>query len=119
MAGIEGLKAAGTLTSQLITVSSGLLAFTVTFAEKFKPSASPMAAAPLSLKISWVCFAVSIVVGFWTLMALTGTLTEIDRAVPESNPGRWNIRIPAIAMCVIFLCGVVFLIAAGWTLAGP
>jgi hypothetical protein len=97
MAGTESLKSAGTLTGQLITVSSGLLAFTVTFAEKFTPKGAEIEA-PLPLKISWVCFALSILIGFWTLMALTGTLTEIDRAVPESNPARWNIRIPAMAM---------------------
>ena len=33
---------------------------------------------PAVLELSWVCFAVSILIGFWTLMALTGTLTQID-----------------------------------------
>ncbi len=51
-------------------------------------------------------------------MALTGTLTDIDRGIPESNPKRWNIRIPAIAMFAVFFIGLIFLIAAGWTIAG-
>jgi hypothetical protein len=113
----EGLKAASTLTGQLITVSSGLLAFTVTFVEKFTPKDAPIAA-PTALKASWVCFALSIVFGFWTLMALTGTLTQLDRGVAETNPERWNSRIPAIIMFGLFLLGVVFLIAAGWVMAG-
>src|ERR1700674_923114 len=117
-AGIESLKAAGTLTAQLITVSSGLLAFTVTFAEKFTPKNADIAP-PLPLKISWVCFAVSILLGFWTLMALTGTLTQIDRSIPETNPERWNIRIPAICMFAVFFLSVIFLIGAGWTIVGP
>jgi hypothetical protein len=115
--GIESLKAASTLTGQLITVSSGLLAFTVTFGEKFTLKGADINV-PLPLKISWVCFAVSILLGFWTLMAVTGTLTEIDRAVAERNPERWNIRVPAMAMFGVFFLGVIFLIAAGWTIAG-
>jgi hypothetical protein len=115
--GIEGLKAANTLTGQLITISSGLLAFTVTFAEKFTPKGEAISP-PVALKISWVCFAVTILVGFWTLMALTGTLNELDRGHPETNPARWNSRIPAMIMFALFLLGVIFLIAAGWTIAG-
>src|SRR6266481_7617563 len=67
--GIEGLKASNTLTSQLITISSGLLAFTVTFAEKFTRKGEAITP-PTALKIAWVCFAVTILLGFWTLMAL-------------------------------------------------
>jgi hypothetical protein len=116
-AGIEGLKAATAVTAQLITVGSGLLAFTVTFAEKFTPKGAEITP-PMALKISWGCFAISILLGFWTLMALTGTLTEIDRSIAESNPARWNSRIPAIAMFAVFFLAVIFLIAAGWTIAG-
>src|SRR3954453_2244111 len=115
--GIEGLKAAGTLTGQLITVSAGFLALTLTFAQKFAAKNAPISP-PLLLKVSWACFALSILIGFWTLMALTGTLTEIVRSIPESNPARWNSRIPAITMFGVFFLGVVFLIGAGWTMVG-
>ncbi len=113
----EGLKAASTLTGQLITVSAGLLAFTVTFAEKFTPKDHPISV-PTALKLSWVCFAVDILIGFWTLMAITGTLDVLDHGQAETNPERWNIRIPALIMFAVFLLGIVFLIAAGWTVAG-
>jgi hypothetical protein len=115
--GIEGLKASNALTSQLITVAAGLLAFTVTFAEKFTPKDQPIAP-PVTLKISWVCFALAILFGFWTLMALNGTLNQLDHGTAETNPGRWNSRLPALAMFFIFLMGVGFLIAAGWMIAG-
>jgi hypothetical protein len=111
-AGIEGLKAANTLTSQVITVAAGLVAFTVTFAEKFTPAGKPITLPP-ALKLSWLCFTVTIVFGFWTLMAITGTLGEIDRGQRETNPKRTNIIIPAFIMLVIFLLGVILLIAAG------
>lgn len=116
MASIEGLKAVNALAAQIITVSSGLLAFTVTFAEKFAPKDGPILA-PGKIRISWVLFAVTILLGFWTLMAAAGTLDEIDRGGPESNPRRWNIRIPAVLMLGAFLLAVVFLIMAGWSLA--
>lgn len=115
--GIEGLKASNALTSQLITVAAGLLAFTVTFAEKFTPKDNPIEP-PTALKISWVCFVVSIVFGFWTLMALNGTMNQLDRGQAETNPQRWNIRLPAFGMFLVFLAGIIFLIAAGWTIAG-
>ncbi|WP_342712869.1 hypothetical protein AAFG13_18100 [Bradyrhizobium sp. B124] len=115
--GIEGLKASNALTGQLITVAAGLLAFTITFAEKFTPKDQPIVV-PGTLKASWVCFAVSIVFGFWTLMALNGTLNQLDRGEAETNPARWNIRVPAIAMFSVFLLGTVLLIWAGWTIAG-
>jgi hypothetical protein len=116
--GTEGLKAAASLTGQLITVSAGLLAFTVTFAEKFTPKDGTISP-PMALKVSWVLFAVTILAGFWTLMALTGTLNDIDRGGAEKNPKRSNISIPAFIMLALFIIGVISLIVAGWTIAGP
>jgi hypothetical protein len=115
MAGVEGLKAANALVAQIVTVSAGLLAFTVTFAEKFTPK-DQMISPPASLKVAWICFAVTILFGFWTLMATTGTLNEIDSGKAESNPERWNIRIPAALAILVFLMGAVALIVAGWTM---
>jgi hypothetical protein len=115
--GIEGLKAANTLTAQAITVAAGLLAFTVTFAEKFVPTGKPFVL-PATLKISWVCFTITIVFGFWTLMAVAGTLLQVDRGQPETNPNRTNIQIPAVLTFLVFLAGIIALILAGWSLAG-
>jgi hypothetical protein len=116
MAGIEGLKAINTLVGQMITVASGLLAFTVTFVEKFTPKDTSIQA-PWTLKTSWVSLVLTIVFGFWTLMAAAGTLNEIDEGKPESNPARWNIRLPALLMIAAFLAALSFLIAAGWAIS--
>ena len=116
--GIEGLKAANTLTAQVITVAAGLVAFTVTFAEKFTPQGKPITL-PAALKISWACFALTILVGFWTLMAVAGTLLQIDRGQPETNPERNNIRIPAGIMFVLFFLGVLSLMQAGCSIHSP
>jgi hypothetical protein len=112
--GIEGLKAANSLTAQVITVAVGLLAFTVTFAEKFTPAGKQFAL-PIALKISWLCFAATIVFGFLTLMAVAGTLLQIDLGQPETNPKRTNINIQAIIMFALFLIGAISLIVAGWS----
>jgi hypothetical protein len=87
----------------------------VTFAEKFTPAGEQIAL-PTALKISWVCFAATIVFGFWTLMAVAGTLLQIDRGEPETNPNRRNIQIPALIMFGLFLAGVISLMTAGWSL---
>jgi hypothetical protein len=116
VAGVEGIKAITTLVGQMITLSSGLLAFTVTFVEKFTPKDTPIQA-PWTLRTSWVWLVLTILFGFWTLMAAAGTLNEIDRGMPDSNPGRWNIRIPAMLMIGAFLFALGFMIAAGWTIS--
>jgi hypothetical protein len=116
--GIEGLKAANTLTSQVITVAAGLVAFTVTFAEKFTPKDQPISL-PIMLKLSWACFALTILVGFWTLMAVAGTLLQIDRGGAETNPTRSNIRIPAGIMFVLFFFGVLSLMQTGCSIHTP
>ncbi len=111
--GIEGLKAANTLTSQVITVAAGLIAFTVTFAEKFTPAGKAISL-PFAMKVSWICFGLTVIVGFWTLMAIAGTLLEIDRDGSESNSSRSNIQIPARIMFFLFLLGVISMIIAGF-----
>jgi hypothetical protein len=113
--GVESLKAANGLASQVISVAAGLLAFTVTFAEKFTPPGKPLAL-PTSLKISWVCFVVTIVIGFWTLLAVMGSLEDIDRGGTETNKKRSNIKIPASLMFLFFLAGVGFLMIIGLTI---
>jgi putative Mn2+ efflux pump MntP len=112
--GIEGLKAANTLTGQVITIAAGLVAFTVTFAEKFTPKDKPVSL-PATLKFSWVCFALTILVGCWTLMALL----QIDRGGAETNPTRSNIRIPAAIMFALFFLGVLSLMQAGCSIHTP
>jgi hypothetical protein len=107
----ESLKAASGLTSQVITVAAGLLAFTVTFVEKFTPKGQALSP-PMSLKLSWVCFAISIVLGFVTSMAIVGSIST------GGGPYDKNICYPALGMFGLFLLGVISLIYAGWTIAG-
>jgi hypothetical protein len=100
-----GLERAYETTKQVVTLSSGIIAFTVTFAKEFPGGV------PWSLRISWVLYCLSVMLGVWTLLAITGTFDELDRGV-ESNPARANIRLPAMLMVLTFIGGVV---ATMWT----
>lgn len=113
MTGIEGLKSANALTSQIITISSGLLAFTVTFVEKFVPKGQNIST-PNDIKISWFLFIITIFFGFWTLATITGTLDNIDLGKSNENNKRSNIFIPTILMYSSFILALIFLIFAGW-----
>ena len=112
----KGLDRAYETTKQVITLSTGIIALTVTFAKEFKVSDTDLSV-PLSLKISWLLYCAALVFGVWTLMAITGTLDELDRGGEEANRGRTNIRIPAGVMILAFVGGVVTTIWSGFLIA--
>ena len=59
-------------TKQLITLSTAIIAFTVTFGKDFL--GKPDNFGRTLVVISWVGFLASVIFGVWTLLALTGTL---------------------------------------------
>lgn len=111
MAAVEGLKAINAVVTQTITTSAALLAFTVTFAEKFKAEGA-MFSLPWPLLGSWFAFAATIVFAFFTLLAVAGNIVNV-----ETKPGA-IINMNAITkiggwMVGAFGLGIVLLIAAG------
>lgn len=115
--GLEAFKAANALLSQLITVSAGLLTFTVTFVSYFKPSPqSAGLSAPLSIELCWVLLVLTIIFGFWALGAVVGTINRIETDKPE-NETYSNINIPTTLMLLSFLASIVALTVAGFHLA--
>lgn len=92
------------LTKQLLTLSTGIIAITVTFSKDVFGS---MAATSNSWMIgSWVSYVASILFGVWTLMALTGTLEPApDQQVDASIRGA-NVRIPSLFQILLFLTGI-------------
>jgi hypothetical protein len=109
---MEALKAATSLTSQVITVAAGLLTFTVTFVEKFTPKNEALSS-PLSLKVSWLLFVATILFGFLTSMAIVGTM--------NSGGGAYGRSITTMALLMLgsFLLGVITLTVAGGAMTGP
>lgn len=124
---VEGLKAAMELTKQIITLSTGVIAITVTFYEKFGTHESGTSGLlPLSIQVAWISFGLTILSSIWTLAAITGTLDCVDQkangrelseyqkaAVEKLSSGR-HIRIPGLAMYGFFMVGMFFTIASGW-----
>jgi len=77
---IEGFKAAIDIAKQVIALSTGAVAFTVTFLDKFVSRPTGQAAAiPASLYVAWVLFGAAIFFAMFQLMGITGSLESIDR----------------------------------------
>src|SRR5690242_15711220 len=105
-----GFNFAKDLATQLITLSTGLLALSATFTKDIfnkRPSSSER-----FLKTAWVSLVVSIVFGVWTFSALTGTLMPVG---PSNMPSLvsgfgGNVRVPAALQVATFLIGTVVLL---------
>lgn len=87
---------------QLITLATGMIALSITFAKDFV-STVPAAARMMALW-SWGAFLLSVLCGLWALLALTGTL-EADPAVPVSIRGK-NVTIPTALQIALFVAGL-------------
>ena len=113
--GAEGLKATADLAKQIITLGSALITATVTFADKFRDTATSIPLAPPpTLMWAWGAYLFSAGFAVWTLMAVTGSLNELDRTGTETNGTRANSGIPGALMLVSFLVGLLFTAVAGY-----
>ncbi len=104
-----GFTFAKEVATQLITLSTGILALSITYHKDI------VKGAPLSreglLRSAWCAHLVSILGGVWTLMALTGTLMPVNprgRGVPLEFG--WNVRMPASLQVFGFFLGIVLLV---------
>ncbi len=110
MALIDAFTLASTTVVQVITLTSGVLALTVTFAKDYLIKSKDSGFIPL--KVSWACEVVSLFAGIWGLMALTGQIasTEVD------SPSVWSykVTIPVGIQIVSFFVAMVALVVAGY-----
>ena len=96
---------------QFITLATGLIALTITFAKDFiSPTSGEIRFYAL---ISWIFLLVSIIFGLFALMALTGTLGNKKEQISESSINQKNIAIPASMQILFFIMGLVFLLIFG------
>jgi hypothetical protein len=71
------LESASSLAKDLTTTAVAIVGLSITFLKDVREgSPGPRAWA---LKAAWVCYVVSTIFGFWTLMALTGTMEKLAR----------------------------------------
>lgn len=125
---LEGPKAETETAKQIINLSTGAVAFTVTFLEKFQThgNGTPIEM-PLGLYVAWVLFAAAIGCALWYLMALNGnisaiarnengwTLTAAEQLSADGDEG--NTKIPGLLMIASFFFAVVALVWVGFALA--
>jgi hypothetical protein len=107
-------KSASDLAQQLITLSTSILALTITFTKDILKNPSQKSIA--SIKIAWLVYLLSIIFGIWTLMAVTGTLAPINHQ--DCNPKlqiMGNIRFPAALQIISFIIGTALIIWYGFS----
>lgn len=88
-------------TKQLISLSTGVLAVTITFLSDVAGGGQPADGIGF-LKAAWVLYLISIALGLLTLMSLTGTL---EMTAPDAEqPSIWNsaIRMFSTAQVLTF-----------------
>jgi len=98
-------------TKQLITLSTGIIALTVTFSKDVFHNPSGL---PLKLLVgSWFSFLISVCLGVWTLLALTGTLEPMPKSPAQNGAGPnppsirgSNVTIPSLLQIIAFLAGL-------------
>ena len=120
---IEGLKAQADIAKQIIGLSTGAVAFTVTFIEKFTTGTDKTLTAPVGLYICWSLFGVAIIFAMWYLMAVTGSIEAVDRKKngwpmtpaqeQSANGDSGNLKFPGVAMVLAFLAAVAAMIVVG------
>jgi len=106
---MDAVNAASDLSKQLISLSSGIIALTITFT---KDSVHDSKRARRLISIAWVGYFLSILCGIWELMAITGTLEPIDGHAEPSIRGS-NVVIPSMAQILTFAVSTLLIIAFG------
>jgi hypothetical protein len=89
-------------TKQMIALAVGILTITATFHDDLAKAKHPPPT--WSMQWAWICYAVSVCAGAWTLMALTGSLA---RGNGEPDIYGRNIRLPSGLQVISFAAGVV------------
>ncbi len=92
--------------TQLITLATGVIGISVTFAKDVRERSKPGDRALLFR--SWIALLLSIVFGIWTLSALTGSLAHDD--VSTDAIYRFNVALPSALQIIVFLIGIGILI---------
>ena len=77
---VEGLKSYQECTKQILTISAGVMALTVTFWDKIYSHGDKVPLTPTTvIELSWILFIVTDLCAIWVLMATTGSLLAFDR----------------------------------------
>lgn len=100
-------------TKQFTTLSTGMIALTITFSKEFL---GPAATEDRDLALwAWAAFIASVFFGLWTLLALTGTLEPVSKGGEPPAPSirQPNITIPSALQIITFFAGLVLTVLFG------
>ncbi|MDA8295260.1 MAG: hypothetical protein M0004_01505 [Actinomycetota bacterium] len=115
---------------QVLTLSTAIVTITVTFLTSVIKQAAP--STRLWIHLSWLGFALAVLFGVWTLLALSGSVaTRTERTSRKSGDARGNatagaaasaapsiysanVRMPALLQMVCFVAALVCTIVFGW-----
>jgi hypothetical protein len=115
----EGVKSAADTAKQIIALSTGVIALTVTFLEKLvSTGVGGHIPIPWALKVSWILYGLSLLFGLFTLMAITGVTNEAVTTGATPDAMRKSIVGPAVLMVISFLAAIAFTIWTGFVLFG-
>ncbi|MEL7980179.1 hypothetical protein E0L35_05905 [Halomonas sp. ATBC28] len=95
---------AADLVKQLITLSTAIIALTVTFAKDIFAENGDCFSG--WLVAAWITYFLSIIFGVWALMALTGTLDPPKNKSPSLSIQGGNCRLPTGLQILAFLMGI-------------
>jgi hypothetical protein len=105
-----GFEFAKEVATQLITLSTGFLALTITFTKEL------LAVIPSGTRGwligAWLLHLLAIIFGVWSLLALTGTLMPVtaDPKPLEALALGQNVRWPAFLQVISFAVGTTFMV---------
>lgn len=99
------------LTKQLITLATSIIAVEITFSKDLIQKL-PDCARYCAIT-SWAAFMLSILFGIFTLMALTGNLTRLEKGLPATIMSK-NVTRPSKIQIFFFLLGLAFTICYGF-----
>lgn len=114
---VRGLDKAYDAMKHIATLCTGVITLTVTFADKFKVAGTDLAV-PDQLKWAWLLFIISLIASLWAILAVTGTINEVDTKGKSSDAMSSNIRIPAVISLIAFAGAIVCTAIAGKMIVG-
>jgi hypothetical protein len=92
--------------TQVITLSSGILALSLTFSNQWASGATGKQ--KILLEVSWIAFLISILAGLLSLLAIAGLAYLSNQSIKA-----WVLRAPWLVQIIAFIAGLTLFSAFG------
>jgi hypothetical protein len=105
---LAAIQSAADLAKEIITLATGVLALTLTFAQQL--AKAPSRSTLRFMAACWVLYFISIMCGVMCLMALTGSLSSVPQVLTPRTP--WA-QFPSAVQVLSFAAATLLLIVVG------